>query len=104
MGKIIAIELARKRYYKLLDNLEQHGAENIDVYNANGETIWKRFSGQFDKILIDAPCSTEARFHVSDDETYRYWSLRKIKEMVRKQSRLLFSAVQSLRVGGTLIY
>jgi len=103
-GNIMAIELVRKRYYKLLDNLRQHGAENVDVFNTNGETVWKRFAGQFDKILIDAPCSTEARFRVDDEETYRYWSMRKVKEMVRKQSRLLFSAIQSLRVGGTLIY
>lgn len=103
-GNVTAVEKVRKRYYKLLDNIKQNGAQNITVFNTNGEIIWKQSGGQFDKILLDAPCSTEARFRVDDEETYRYWSMRKIKEMVRKQSRLLYSAVQSLRVGGTLIY
>jgi 16S rRNA (cytosine1407-C5)-methyltransferase len=103
-GEITAIELVRKRYYKMLDNVKQQGAKNIRIYNMNGESIWKRFAGQYDKVLIDAPCSTEARFRVDEKETYRYWSMQKIKEMVRKQSRLLYSAIQSLRVGGTLVY
>jgi len=103
-GEITAIEVVRKRYYKMLENVEQQGAKNIRIYNANGESIWKRFAGQYDKVLIDAPCSTEARFRVDDKETYRYWSMQKIKEMVRKQSRLLYSAIQSLRVGGTIVY
>jgi NOL1/NOP2/sun family putative RNA methylase len=103
-GDITAIEVIRKRYYKMLNNVEKQGAKNIRVYNMNGESIWKRFAGQYDKVLIDAPCSTEARFRVNDKETFQYWSMPKIKEMVRKQSRLLYSAIQSLRVGGTLIY
>lgn len=104
MGKITAVEVVKKRFYKLKNNLFEHGAENVTVILGNGENIWKKYQGYFDKILIDAPCSTEARFKAYDEETYRYWSMRKIKEMVKKQNRLIFSAFNSLKVGGTMVY
>lgn len=103
-GGIIAMEIVRKRFYKLKNNLEEYGAQNVEVILGNGENIWKKYHEYFDKILIDAPCSTEARFKSYDEETYRYWSMRKIKEMVKKQNRLIFSAFNSLKVGGTMVY
>lgn len=103
-GELIATELVRKRYYQMLDNLKRHGADWVNVLNHNGENLWKRYPGYFDKVLLDAPCSTEGRFKTYDPETWKYWSLRKIKEMVRKQSRLLFSGIKALRVDGILVY
>lgn len=58
----------------------------------------------FDKILVDAPCSAEARFVNGDPKTYGYWSEKKIKEMAHKQRKLLFSAWVALKPGGTLVY
>lgn len=103
-GHILAVEKIRKRFYKLRDNLEKNGADFVKTYMGDGERIWKRNMEAFDRVLLDAPCSTEGRFQENESETYRYWSMRKIKEMVRKQSRLLYSAVQCLKPGGTLVY
>ena len=58
----------------------------------------------FDKILVDAPCSSEGRFKIADKKTFAYWSLRKIKEMVHKQRGLLLNASRLLKPGGTLVY
>lgn len=72
------------------------------------EPGWKLCSeypeGYFDKILLDAPCSAEARFVRGERRTYGYWSERKIKEMVSSQWRLLLAAWYALRPGGTLVY
>lgn len=103
-GQILAVEKIRKRFYKLQDNLARNSAGFVKTYMGDGERIWKRNMEAFDRVLLDAPCSTEGRFLESDPETYHYWSMRKVKEMVRKQSRLLFSAVQCLKPGGTLVY
>jgi len=103
-GQILAVEKIRKRFYKLQDNLARNGAGFVKTHMGDGERVWKRNMEAFDCVLLDAPCSTEGRFLESDPETYHYWSMRKVKEMVRKQSRLLFSAVQCLKPGGTLVY
>ena len=59
---------------------------------------------RFDRVLLDAPCSSEARFHSADPTSTRHWSLRKVRDCARKQKSLLKSAFRALKPGGTLIY
>ncbi|MEM1041631.1 MAG: RsmB/NOP family class I SAM-dependent RNA methyltransferase [Bacteroidota bacterium] len=103
-GEIAAVEAVRGRFFKLRANLEAQGATCVRTFHRDGATVWRHRPEHFDRVLLDAPCSTEGRFRLADPETFRYWSPRKVKEMARKQRRLLFSAVQSLRPGGTLVY
>ena len=70
----------------------------------SGAAYWHREPEAFDRVLLDAPCSTEGRFRTHDPETTRYWSPRKVREMQAKQRKLFFGAVQALRPGGTLVY
>jgi len=103
-AEIIAVEKIRVRYYKLLANLKQQGADSVKAYLLEGGLVRKKFPGQFDKILVDAPCSTEGRFFVANPRSYKYWKPKKIKEMVHKQKKLLRAAFFSLKEGGILVY
>lgn len=103
-GEIAAVELVRGRFFKLRANLKAQGAAVVRTFLKNGEHVWRNRPEYFDRVLLDAPCTTEGRFRTDDPQTYAYWSPAKIKEMVRKQQRLLYSAVQCLRPGGTLVY
>jgi 16S rRNA C967 or C1407 C5-methylase (RsmB/RsmF family) len=103
-GEIAAVEVVRGRFFKLRANLADQGASGVRTFNRDGTTVWRHRPEYFDRVLVDAPCSTEGRFRVDDPDTYRFWQPRKPKEMARKQSRLLWSAVQCLRPGGTLVY
>ena len=103
-GQIVAVELVRPRFYRLLRNIKLQGVYGIQPLLYNGERFWRKAPESFDRVLLDTPCSTEGRFHVSNPETYKYWSERKIKEMTRKQKKLLYSAIQCLKPGGELVY
>ncbi len=103
-GELAAVELVKGRFFKLRDNLKTQGAHTVRTFLKNGEGVWKNRPEYFDRVLLDAPCSTEGRFSKLDPDTTAYWSPRKIKEMARKQHRLFYSAVQSLRPGGVLVY
>lgn len=103
-GELAAVEVSRDRFFKMVSNLKLLGVTNTRTFLKDGEFVWKATPERFDKVLVDAPCSTESRFHVNDPETYKYWSLKKIKEMVKKQSRLLYSGIQCLKPGGELVY
>ena len=103
-GEIAAVEVVKGRFFKLRANLEAQGATAVRTFLQDGTKVWRYRPEHFDRVLLDAPCSSEGRFHLSDPQTYAYWSPRKIKEMARKQKRLLYSAVQCLRPGGTLVY
>ena len=103
-GEIAAVEVVKGRFFKLRANLEAQGATAVRTFLQDGTKVWRYRPEHFDRVLLDAPCSSEGRFHLSDPQTFAYWSPRKIKEMAHKQRRLLYSAVQCLKPGGTLVY
>jgi 16S rRNA (cytosine1407-C5)-methyltransferase len=74
------------------------------LHLGDGSHLCGEHRDYFDKILVDAPCSAEARFIDGEPKSYGYWSEKKIKEMAYKQRKLLFSAWVALRPGGTLVY
>jgi len=103
-GEVTAVEKVRPRFYKLKANVYAQGATNVIPWLGNGAVYWRREPEAFDRVLVDAPCSTEGRFRAHDPETMAYWSPRKIKEMRSKQVKLLWGGIQALKPGGTLVY
>lgn len=103
-GELAAVEAVRGRFFKLKANLQAQGSTLVRTYHRDGATAWRHRPEYFDRVLVDAPCSTEGRFHTDDPESMRYWRPKKAKEMAGKQGRLLFSGIQALRPGGTLVY
>lgn len=103
-GELAAVELSRGRFFKMKALLDDYGASFVRTFLQNGEKVWRYRPEHFDRVLLDAPCSTEGRFHALDPDSYSYWRPRKIKEMSSKQRRLLFSAVHSVVPGGVLVY
>lgn len=103
-GEIAAVDSVKSRFFRLRENLRSQGATEVRTFMKDGRGVWKHRPEYFDRVLLDAPCSSEGRFHIDDPNSYAYWSLRKIKEMVKKQRRLLISAVHALRPGGILVY
>lgn len=103
-GPLSAVEVVRSRFYKLTRNLADYGVANVRTYFTDGRTVGRKKPEQFDRVLLDAPCSGEARFRVDQPESWAYWSMRKIREQSRKQRGLLQSAFRALKPGGTLVY
>lgn len=107
-GTLIANDNNKIRFFKLKHNMELLGAlddsEFLKLRMEDGAWLCKEYPAYFDKILLDAPCSAEARFVQGKPKTYGYWSDRKIKEMAYKQRKLLLSAWTALKPGGTLVY
>ncbi len=103
-GEVTAVEKVRPRFYKLKANVYAQGATNVLPWMGNGAAYWRREPEAFDRVLVDAPCSTEGRFRTHDPETTAYWSARKIREMKSKQVKLLWAGIQALKPGGTLVY
>lgn len=103
-GRISAVESVRGRFFRLKANLERHGATLVKGYLMDGRAVGAKVPARFDRVLLDAPCSSEARFTTRDKASWAHWSLKKVKESARKQKRLLDSAIRSLKPGGTLLY
>jgi len=102
-GTITAIESVRGRFFKLRAVLALMKATNVTAVCMDGRRFQPR-NGLFEKVLVDAPCSSEGRFNTHDPETFAYWSPRKVKEMMQKQRGLLLNAGRSVAPQGALVY
>jgi 16S rRNA (cytosine1407-C5)-methyltransferase len=103
-GWLSAVELQRERFFRMCDNLKSQGVTNAHTYMTDGRSVGKKCPEMFDRILLDAPCSSEARFKTHDPKSMSYWSIHKVKETSKLQRRLLLSAFDALKVGGKLLY
>jgi 16S rRNA (cytosine1407-C5)-methyltransferase len=104
-GRLSAVEPVRTRFFKLRENLQRGGADDfVRLYQTDGRDVGRKTPEQFDAVLLDAPCTSEARFDCRDSTTWQYWGPRKIAESARKQKALLRSAIDAARVGGRVLY
>lgn len=103
-GKISAVEPIRKRMFRLADNLKRGGATNVKTYLMDGRQVERKTPDRFDRVLLDAPCSSESRMQLDDEESSKYWSERKIAEQSRKQQGLLLAALRACKPGGQVLY
>lgn len=103
-GHIIANELDKIRCERLKFNLNNQGATNVEVINGYGEKLGERYPKNFDRVLLDTPCSGEGRFIAEIAGTYRNWSLKTVKELSKIQRKLIKSGYNALKPGGIMVY
>ena len=101
-GYILANELDKLRCERLKYNVEMQGANIVEVINERGEKLGEKYQEQFDKVLLDAPCSGEGRFTIYNVQSYKQWSEKTVNDLAKLQKKLLESAYKALKPGGTL--
>ena len=103
-GKVLANELDKLRCERLIHNVQAQGADIVNVVNGRGEKIGQTYANQFDRVLLDTPCSGEGRFSIYNVQSYKTWSTRGVNELVKTQKKLFKSAYSALKPGGTMVY
>mgnify|MGYP001572916821 CR=1 FL=1 len=111
-GELVANDVDKIRFLKLEHNMYHLGVAaleddtdwNFTLKLGQGRHLVKEYDNYFDKILLDAPCSAEARFDLNNSKTYSFWSERKVRDMAYQQRTLLLGAWQALKPGGILVY
>lgn len=102
-GVLVANDPNFQRVTVLARNLERMGVTCAVVLQEEPVRLVQRFSGFFDRVLVDAPCSGEATF-ASDPKARRRWSSKKVAAMAALQRHILDSAASLVRPGGYLLY
>ena len=78
-------------------------SERVKTSCSDGATWCTRQTECFDRILLDAPCSSE-RHVIADPKYLNSWSPSRIKTVTTEQWALLSSAYRLLRPEGILLY
>ena len=95
---------SRARLAKLQSNLKRLGAAAEYTLFDAAKLARKLEGRQFDKILLDAPCSGEGLMRYSNDKDFATWSVAHIKRLESLQKQIILQAWQLLKPGGTLVY
>lgn len=103
-GHVLANELDKLRYERLKYNVGSQGADIVEVINGRGEKIGSLYNEQFDKVLLDTPCSGEGRFTIFNVQSYKSWSPRTVNDLTKMQKKLFKSAYEALKPDGTIVY
>lgn len=102
-GLLVANEIVPSRSKILYENIVRLGVSNAVVLNENPQKLERRFTGYFDKILVDAPCSGEGMFR-KDGEAAKMWTPETNAICAERQHNILNSAEKMLKPGGIMVY
>lgn len=102
-GLLVSNEIEFSRAKTLQYNLERMGVVNAAVTSAHPQALCAALQGEFDAVLVDAPCSGEGMFR-KDETAVREWSLSHVKACAARQKAILHSAAQAVKRGGALVY
>jgi len=102
-GFLLCNEINPKRAKILSRNIERMAVANALVTNEHPAVLAERFAGQFDKVLIDAPCSGEGMFR-KEEAAVTDWSVETVQMCARRQAEILHSGARLVRPGGRLVY
>ncbi len=105
-GTIIANDVNIGRIAILAANTERVGATNIIITRHDAVQLCqklKKINFNFDKILLDVPCSGEGNIR-SNPATFKMWNKKVIDKLSRMQRKIAESAIPLLKEGGELIY
>jgi 16S rRNA (cytosine1407-C5)-methyltransferase len=96
---------SRPRLAKMRANFQRLGVIAEDYTLFDSTQLARRLNGrQFNKILLDAPCSGEGMMRYDRDKDFATWSVAHIKRLQQLQKQIILQAWQLLAVGGTLVY
>jgi len=103
-AKIWVNDANRERMFKMQATLKRYGVriEKTTIFPA--QILSKVLQDKFDKILVDAPCSGEGMMNIFSDEDIKNWSTKRIHRLSKLQKRIILSAFDLLKPGGTLVY
>lgn len=104
-GRLVANERSRKRDPKLRAALQSQGVlDFVELTASRGESLARSEPAAFDRILVDAPCSAEAEFHLDQENSWADWRPSVLRRLAGQQRKLLLAAATALRPAGVLVY
>ena len=101
-GLLIANDYTTKRIKPLSLNIQRCGITNCIITLMQGQWF-KKSNIEFDKILVDAPCSGTGTIRKSL-KTLRIWNPNMVKRLSITQKQLIETAFNILKQNGTLVY
>lgn len=106
-GELVANDVSKTRRMRLLrvfkEYLPEAVFERCKVIGRDATQWFRHERDAYDRVLLDAPCSSE-RHLLEDSKELASWSPRRVKVNAKRQENLLLAALDVVRVGGRIVY
>ncbi|MBO1076227.1 RsmB/NOP family class I SAM-dependent RNA methyltransferase [Roseomonas marmotae] len=103
-GRIVACDVSATRLEGAVKRLRRAGVDNAERHLLTPGDRWvKRRAGQFDRVLVDAPCTGTGTWRRNPDARLRT-TPRDVAELTAKQHDILESTASLVAKGGRLVY
>lgn len=104
-GKIFACDVLQGRVDRAAVRFNRAGIHNVERKGLSSERDpWvKRHAGDFDRVLIDAPCTGTGTWRRNPDAKWKL-SPTDLEELTALQRNILDSACRLVKPGGRLVY
>lgn len=102
-GRLVATDIYEHKLALIRDNAQRLGLTIIQTHEMDATQIGTKFSGQADRVLVDAPCSGLGVLRRKADSRWRKEETM-LKELPKLQRAILYSAADCVKVGGVLVY
>lgn len=96
-------DLHRSRVELLRDNLHRQNATSVNVVQFDAEASLPFAEGEFDTILVDAPCSGTGTIRRNPEIRYNL-APEDLKALNAKQLAILTNASKLVKPGGSIVY
>lgn len=94
----------RARIHRIFDDYFPKSEQKNHTVTAHDATKWSLYQKSiYDKVLLDAPCSSE-RHVLEDSKELSLWAQGRTKAIAISQFAMLASALDIVKVGGTVVY
>lgn len=103
-GRITACDVSAPRLEGAVRRLRRAGVDNAERHLLVAGDRWaKRRAGQFDRVLVDAPCTGTGTWRRNPDARLRTGP-EDLVELAVKQDEILAIGAELVRPGGRLVY
>ena len=102
-GVVFSNEYVTARSKILAGNVERMGLSNVVVTNLDSKYIAEDYTGVFDLVVVDAPCSGEGMYR-KNDNAINEWSLQNVRMCAVRQKEIIENAAKTVAHGGYLLY
>lgn len=106
-GELILNDLSSARRHRLRaviqDFIPESHMAGIRIIGVDATRIGLTHPAHFDRILLDAPCSSESHI-LRSPKAMSQWTPSRSRQLVHRQFSLLCSALAALKPGGILVY
>lgn len=100
-GEIVAVDYSYDRLIKMRERMKKLGVKNVKLVHADGQSYTEK--EKFDKIILDAPCSSSGTYRQFPEVKWRF-NEEKIKRVISVQRNMLINAYRNLAGGGEMTY